>query len=79
MGRGSLGRVLLLQLSSHLVPLLLQESSHLLPLLLQESTLLKLFLLKLFWFTFTLVHGPIDKATDVGCFSVWDVAQIGVA
>ena len=27
MGRGSLGRVLLLQVSSHLVPLLLQESS----------------------------------------------------
>ena len=39
MGRGSLGRVLLLQLSSHLVPLLLQESSHLVPLLLQESSL----------------------------------------
>ena len=39
MGRGSLGRVLLLQVSSHLVPLLLQESSHLVPLLLQESSL----------------------------------------
>ena len=39
MGRGSLGRVLLLQLSSHLVPLLLQKSSHLVPLLLQESSL----------------------------------------
>ena len=38
-GRGSLGRVLLLQVSSHLVPLLLQESSHLVPLLLQESSL----------------------------------------
>ena len=52
MGRGSLGRVLLLQLSSHLVPLLLQDSSHLVPLLLQESSLHFLsFLLKLFWFT----------------------------
>ena len=39
MGRGSLGRVSLLQLSSHLVPLLLQESSHLVPLLLQESSI----------------------------------------
>ena len=39
MGRGSLGRVLLLQVLSHLVPLLLQESSHLVPLLLQESSL----------------------------------------
>ena len=39
MGRGSLGRVLLLQVSSHLVPLLLQGSSHLVPLLLQESSL----------------------------------------
>ena len=39
MGHGSLGRVLLLQVSSHLVPLLLQESSHLVPLLLQESSL----------------------------------------
>ena len=38
MGRGSLGRVLLLQVSSNLVPLLLQESSHLVPLLLQESS-----------------------------------------
>ena len=38
MGRGSLGCVLLLQESSHLVPLLLQESSHLVPLLLQESS-----------------------------------------
>ena len=26
-----------------------------------------------------LVHRPIDKATDVGCFTVWGVAQIGVA
>ena len=41
---------LTLQLSS---PLLLQESSHLVPLLLQESSLHFLsFLLKLFWFTF---------------------------
>ena len=40
---------LTLQLSS---PLLLQESSHLVPLLLQESSLHFLsFLLKLFWFT----------------------------
>ena len=54
MGRGSLGRVLLLQVSSHLVPSLLQESSHLVPLLLQESSLhFLVFLLKLFWFTLT--------------------------
>ena len=38
-GRGSLGRVLLLQVSSNLAPLLLQESSHLVSLLLQESSL----------------------------------------
>ena len=59
MGRGSLGRVLLLQVLSHLVPLLLQESYHLVPLLLQESSLhFYLFFVKTFlvYYTISLLH-----------------------
>ena len=75
MGRGSLGHILLLQVSSHLVPLLLQESSHLVPLLLQESSHLvplllqetSLHFLSFFVKTFLVYFSIVSAARSLTC------------